>query len=164
MKLKLNRIIPLMIFASGSIMAAESVEHTVTVTAQVPSENFYVVPVGDWMAATQKLQFNPSTRKLDPISHQMDVKSTIGPVKGYLLYEPALSRANGKEEIGLAVNFADTTLTTESQELMALAEVQNGRKVSFEIVPDTAPEEGYKAGNYQGVISMVFESEAPSQE
>ncbi|OXX52476.1 CS1 type fimbrial major subunit [Vibrio sp. V10_P2A27P122] len=159
--MKLNRIITLMVFASGSIMAAETVEHTITVTAQIPSENFYVTPVGDWMSSTQKLQFNPNTQKLDTLSRQMEVKSTIGPIKGYLLYKPALSRVNGNEEIGLTVNFAGVALTTESQDLLTLANVQNGKKVGFEVIPDAAPNNGYKAGSYQGVINMVFESEAP---
>lgn len=159
--MKLNRIIPLMLFASGSIMAAETVEHTVNVTAQIPSENFYVVPVGDWMGSAQKLQFNPNTRKLESLYRQMEVKSTIGPVKGYLLYKASLSKANG-DEIGLKVKFADKELTTVSQQLLTLSEVQNAQKVGFEILPDKEPEGGYKAGNYQGLISMVFESEAPT--
>ncbi|GHY13413.1 TPA: adhesin [Vibrio cholerae] len=158
--MNLNRIIPLILFTTGSVMAAETVEHTVTVTAQIPTDSFYVMPVGDWIGSTQKLQFNPNTRKLEALYRQMEVKSTIGPVKGYLLYKPSLSKANG-DEIGLKVKFADKELTTVSQQLLTLADVQNAKKVGFEIIPDKEPEAGYKAGNYQGQISMVFESEAP---
>ncbi len=37
-------IIPALLLASNTLMAAEQVEHTVTVTAQIPTENFYVRP------------------------------------------------------------------------------------------------------------------------
>ncbi|OXX74220.1 CS1 type fimbrial major subunit [Vibrio sp. V03_P4A6T147] len=159
--MKFNRIMPLVLLFSGSIMAAETVEHTVTVSAQIPSENFYVAAVGDWINSTQKLQFNPNTGKLASFSQQMEVKSTIGPIKGYLLNKAALSRANGNEEIDLIVKLAGKELSTESQELLTLDNVRNGKKVGFDIVPAAAPSGGYTPGNYQGVVSMVFESEAP---
>ncbi|WP_323928409.1 CS1 type fimbrial major subunit, partial [Aeromonas veronii] len=33
--------------------------------------------------------------------------------------------------------------------------------VGLEIIPAAAPTGGYKPGNYQGIVSMMFESEAP---
>ncbi len=44
-------IISVLLIVNGSLMAAEHVEQSVTVTAQIPTESFYVQPVGDWTSA-----------------------------------------------------------------------------------------------------------------
>ncbi|QWZ77492.1 CS1 type fimbrial major subunit [Aeromonas sp. FDAARGOS 1419] len=150
---------PILLLASGSLTAAEQVEHTVTVTAQIPTDKFYVQPVGDWMNTPQKLTFNPFSQKLEPLAKQLEMKSTLGTIKGYLVYPATM--ASGKESIGLTVKVAGTPLTTTSQDLLNLAEASTGKKVGLEIIPAAAPTGGYKSGNYQGVVSMLFESEAP---
>lgn len=150
---------PALLLASGTLMAAEKVEHTVTVTAQIPTENFYVQPVGDWMNTPQKLTFNPFSQKLDPLAKQLEMKSTLGPIKGYLVYPATM--ASGKESIRLTVNVAGTELTTTSQDLLNQADARAGKQVGLEIIPAAAPTGGYKPGNYQGIVSMMFESEAP---
>ncbi|WP_421337303.1 CS1 type fimbrial major subunit [Aeromonas veronii] len=150
---------PALLLASSTLMAAEKVEHTVTVTAQIPTDKFYVQPVGDWMNTPQKLTFNPFSQKLDPFAKQLEMKSTLGPIKGYLVY-PAIM-ASGKESIGLTVKVAGTALTTASQDLLNQADANTGKQVGLEIIPAAAPTGGYKPGNYQGIVSMMFESEAP---
>lgn len=150
---------PVLLLASGTLIAAEQIEHTVTVTAQIPTANFYVQPVGDWMNTTQKLTFNNYQKKLEPLSKQLELKSTIGPIKGYLLY-PA-SMASGANSIGLSVKVAGTELTTTSSELVNQANATAGKKAQLEIIPAAAPTDGYVPGNYQGIVSMMFESEAP---
>ena len=62
--MKMLSLFPALLLASGSLIAAERIEHTVTVTAQIPTENFYVQPVGDWMNTPQKLAFNSFNNKL----------------------------------------------------------------------------------------------------
>ena len=152
-------IIPALLLASNTLMAAERVEHTVTVTAQIPTENFYVQPVGDWMSTPQKLAFNSFNNKLEPLAKQLDMKSTIGPIKGYLVYPATM--ASGKESIGLTVKVGGIALTTTSTELLTQADANTGKQVGLEIIPAVAPTGGYKPGNYQGIVSMMFESEAP---
>uniref|UniRef100_UPI003BA30D7B CS1 type fimbrial major subunit n=1 Tax=Aeromonas jandaei TaxID=650 RepID=UPI003BA30D7B len=152
-------IIPALLLASNTLMAAERVEHTVTVTAQIPTENFYVQPVGDWMSTPQKLTFNPFNQQLEPLAKQLEMKSTLGPIKGYLVY-PAIM-ASGKESIGLTVKVGGVALTTTSAELLTQADANTGKQVGLEIIPAVAPTGGYKPGNYQGIVSMMFESEAP---
>ncbi|MEV3814476.1 CS1 type fimbrial major subunit [Aeromonas allosaccharophila] len=151
-------IIPALLLASNTLMAAEQVEHTVTVTAQIPTENFYVQPVGDWMSTPQKLAFNSFSQQLEPLTKQLEMKSTIGPIKGYLLYPAAI--ISGKDNINLAVKVAGVELNTTSKELLNQADANTGKKVGLEIIP-AAPTGGYKPGNYQGIVSMMFESEAP---
>ncbi|MFL9708405.1 CS1 type fimbrial major subunit [Aeromonas veronii] len=150
---------PALLLASSTLMAAEKVEHTVTVTAQIPTDKFYVQPVGDWMNTPQKLTFNPFSQKLDPLAKQLEMKSTLGPIKGYLVYPATM--ASGKESIDLTVKVAGTALTTASQDLLNQADASTGKQVGLEIIPATAPTGGYKPGNYQGIVSMMFESEAP---
>ena len=152
-------IIPALLLASNTLMAAERVEHTVTVTAQIPTENFYVQPVGDWMSTPQKLTFNPFNQQLEPLAKQLEMKSTLGPIKGYLVYPATM--ASGKDSIGLTVKVGGVALTTTSTELLTQADANTGKQVGLEIIPAVAPTGGYKPGNYQGIVSMMFESEAP---
>ncbi|MFM5762450.1 CS1 type fimbrial major subunit [Aeromonas veronii] len=150
---------PALLLASSTLMAAERVEHTVTVTAQIPTDKFYVQPVGDWMNTPQKLTFNPFNQKLDPLAKQLEMKSTLGPIKGYLVYPATM--ASGKDSIGLTVKVGGVALTTTSAELLTQADANTGKQVGLEIIPAVAPSGGYKPGNYQGIVSMMFESEAP---
>ncbi|MFM5204208.1 CS1 type fimbrial major subunit [Aeromonas veronii] len=150
---------PILLLASGSLMAAERIEHTVTVTAQIPTDKFYVQPVGDWMNTPQKLTYNPFNQQLEPLAKQLEMKSTLGPIKGYLVYPATM--ASGKESIGLTVKVGGVALTTTSADLLNQADANTGKQVGLEIIPAVAPTGGYKPGNYQGIVSMMFESEAP---
>ncbi|MFM4711411.1 CS1 type fimbrial major subunit [Aeromonas veronii] len=157
--MKMLSLFPALLLASGSLMAAERIEHTVTVTAQIPTDKFYVQPVGDWMSTPQKLTFNPFSQKLDPLAKQLEMKSTLGSIKGYLVYPATM--ASGKESIGLTVKVGGVALTTTSTELLTKADANTGKQVGLEIIPAVAPSGGYEPGNYQGIVSMMFESEAP---
>jgi len=159
--MKMLSLFPALLLASGSLMAAERVEHTVTVTAQIPTESFYVQPVGNWMNTPQQLTFNPFSQTLDSLNKEMEMKSTIGSIKGYLVYPPTI--VSGKDNIDLSVKVAGVVLTTTSAELLAQADANTGKQVGLEIIPAAAPAGGYKPGNYQGIVSMMFESEAPTK-
>ena len=157
--MKMLSLFPALLLASGSLMAAERIEHTVTVTAQIPTDKFYVQPVGDWMSTPQKLTFNPFNQQLEPLAKQLEMKSTLGSIKGYLVYPATMT--SGKESIGLTVKVGGVALTTTSTELLTQADANTGKQVGLEIIPAVAPTGGYKPGNYQGIVSMMFESEAP---
>lgn len=157
--MKMLSLFPALLLASGSLMAAERIEHTVTVTAQIPTDKFYVQPVGDWMSTPQKLTFNPFNQQLEPLAKQLEMKSTLGSIKGYLVYPATMT--SGKESIGLTVKVGGVALTTTSTELLTQADANTGKQVGLEIIPAAAPTGDYKPGNYQGIVSMMFESEAP---
>ena len=91
---------PLAMLVSANLMAAERVEHQVTVTAQIPTEAFYVQPTGgdNWMSTPQKLAYNPYTKKLDTLSKQLDAKSTIGAITGYLTNPAVMASGNAMEK------------------------------------------------------------------
>lgn len=152
---------PLAMLVSANLMAAERIEHQVTVTAQIPTEAFYVQPTGadNWMSTPQKLAYNPYTKKLDKLSKQLEVKSTIGAIRGYLT-NPAVM-ASGSDNIALTVKIGGVTLATTSAEVMTATDARTGKLLGLEVIPANAPVAGYRPGNYQGVVNMIFESEAP---
>ncbi|WP_346204840.1 CS1 type fimbrial major subunit [Aeromonas salmonicida] len=153
-------VAPLAMLVSANLMAAERVEHQVTVTAQIPTEDFYVQPTGgdNWMSTPQKLAYNPYTKKLDKLSKQLDAKSTVGAITGYLT-NPAVM-ASGNDNIPLTVKIGGVTLSTKSAAVMEADDAKTGKLLGFEVIPE-ASGSGYKPGNYQGVVNMIFESEAP---
>lgn len=152
---------PLAMLVSANLMAAERIEHQVTVTAQIPTEAFYVQPTGgdNWMSTPQKLTYNPYTKKLDKLSKQLDAKSTLGAIKGYLTNPAAMT--SGNDNIPLTVKIGGVTLDTNSVEVMKADDAKTGKVLALEVIPGDAPVAGYKPGNYQGVVNMIFESEAP---
>ena len=144
----------------SSVMAVERVEHMVTVTAQIPTESFYVQPVGEWINAPQRLEYNVYTKELSPLSKQLDIKSTLGPVTAFLTYPAAI--ASGADTIPLSVSVANQVLSTTPAQIMNAADAATGKVVGLDIVAAAAPQSGYAPGNYQGVVNMMFESEAPA--
>ncbi|KTA80627.1 CS1 type fimbrial major subunit [Aeromonas salmonicida] len=153
---------PLAMLVSANLMAAERIEHQVTVTAQIPTDTFYVQPTGgdNWMSTPQKLAYNPYTKKLDKLSKQLDAKNTLGPIKGYLS-NPAVM-ASGGENIALTVKVGGVSLSTSSAEILTAADAKTGKLLGLEVIPADAPDAGYKPGNYQGVVNMIFEPGAPT--
>jgi hypothetical protein len=153
---------PLAMLVSANLMAVERIEHQVTVTAQIPTDTFYVQPTGgdNWMSTPQKLAYNPHTKKLDKLSKQLDAKNTLGPIKGYLS-NPAVM-TSGKENIALTVKVGGVSLSTSSTEILTAADALTGKLLGLEVIPADAPDTGYKPGNYQGVLNMIFEPGAPT--
>jgi len=121
-----------------------------------------VQPSGNdnWINSEQKLAYNPHTQKLDSLNKQLDVKSTIGAITGYLS-NPAIM-ASGNENIALTVKVGGIALATTPTELVDVDNAKTGKMLGLEIIP-TVPEKGYAAGNYRGMVNMIFESEAPKK-
>lgn len=68
---------------------------------------------------------------------------------------------SGNDNIPLAVKIGGVTLDTNSVEVMKADDAKTGKVLALEVIPADAPVAGYKPGNYQGVVNMIFESEAP---
>ncbi|NBA93693.1 CS1 type fimbrial major subunit [Pseudomonas sp. R5(2019)] len=153
--------LPLALLVAGNAFAADPIEKQVTVTASIPTENFYVEPVGgNWMNDPQSMRWNPVQESLEPIQKQLQVKSTIGAISARLLDPPII--ASGANSIGLAVSIAGTELTTSAQPVVAAAAAAPGTVVGFEIAAIKPAAGKYVAGNYQGVVNMMFETAAPT--
>lgn len=158
--MKIWKAAPITLLVAMNSFAAEKIEHQVTVIAQIPSENFFVQPTGNdnWINSQQKLAYNAHTKKLDQLNKQLEVKSTIGAITGYLS-NPAII-ASGNDNIALTVKVGGIELKTSATELVDVDNAKMGKTLGLEIIP-TVPASGYVAGNYQGMVNMIFESEAP---
>ncbi len=151
--------LPLSLFVVGNAMAIDPIEKQVTVTAVIPTDNFYVEPVGgNWMNDPQEMTWNSFQSSLQPISKQLQVKSTSGAISAYLL-NPAVM-TSGANNIGLDVSVGGKVLTTTAAEVVSAAQAAPGTTVAFQVAAKGAGA-SYVAGNYQGVINMMFETVTP---
>lgn len=152
--------LPLALLVVGNAMAVDPIEKQVTVTAVIPTDNFYVEPVGgNWMNDPQEMAWNSFQQNLAPISKQLQVKSTTGAISAYLI-NPAVM-TSGANNIGLDVSVAGKTLTTTSAEVVGATQALPGTTVAFQVAArgDGAT---YVPGNYQGVVNMMFETVTPT--
>ena len=152
--------LPLALLAVGNVFAADPLEKQVTVTATVPTENFYVEPVGgNWMNEPQNMAWNALRETLEPIRKQLQVKSTTGAISARLL-SPAVINS-GANSIGLDVAVNGTGLTTASVPVVPAAAAAAGTLVAFDVAAQSAGAGGYVPGNYQGIVNMLFETVSP---
>lgn len=151
--------LPLAVLGAGSALAADPIEKQVLVTAVVPTAAFYVEPVGgNWMNDPQEMAWNPFQETLEPIRKQLQAKSTVGAITAHLLSPAQI--ASGAEAIDLVVKVGGTSLTTSAVEILSDTQAAPGVLVDFEVVPQE-PTGGYQPGNYQGLVSMMFETATP---
>ncbi|MFB4391074.1 MULTISPECIES: CS1 type fimbrial major subunit [unclassified Pseudomonas] len=154
---RLFMALPLALFTATAAHAADPIEKQVQVTAQVPTDSFYIEPVGgNWMNDPQELQWNSFRGELQPIRKQLQVRSTVGPIAAYLLSPATIT--SGANSIGLDVKVANEILTTTSAEVVSGPQASPGTVIGFEIAAQAAPSTGYIPGNYQGLVSMMFET------
>ncbi|MFD2642716.1 CS1 type fimbrial major subunit [Pseudomonas japonica] len=146
-----------LMMAAGTAQAADPIEKQVTVTATIPTESFYVEPVGgNWMNEPQDMAWNSFQQTLQPIRKQLQVRSTTGPISAYLLNPATIT--SGADTIGLNVSVAGKVLTLTSSEVVSEEQAAPGSIVGFEVAAQTAGAGGYTPGNYLGVVNMMFET------
>lgn len=151
--------LPLVALAAAPAFADDPIEKQVLVTATVPTDNFYVEPIGgNWMNDPQNMAWNPFQSSLEPIRKQLHAKSTIGPITAHLM-SPAVITA-GLDAIELDVKVGDTLLTTSATEILTAAQAAPGVALDLEIAAQE-PAGGYLPGNYQGLVNMMFETAVP---
>ena len=151
--------LPFVALVAGPAMAGDPIEKQVLITATVPTANFYVEPVGgNWMNDPQDMAWNSFQGNLTPVRKQLQAKSTIGPITAHLLSLAVVS--SGLDAIDLDVKIGTTILTTSAAEILTDVEAAPGAIVDFEVAAQV-PAGGYKPGNYQGLVSMMFETAAP---
>lgn len=152
--------LPLALFCATSAFAVDPIEKQVLVTAIVPTAAFYVEPIGsDWMNDPQELPWNPTKSTFGEIRHQLQAKSTIGPITGYLLNAAVIT--SGLDSIDLNVKVGATDLETTSKEILSASQALPGAVMDFVITAKTPGTGVFTPGNYQGLVSMIFESEVP---
>lgn len=155
--------LPLAVAFAGQAFAVDPIEKQVTVTATIPTENFYVEPIGgNWMSDPQDMAWSSIQETLQPIRKQLRMKSTTGAISSYLLHQPAITAGAGS--IGLDVHVNGTKLTTSTAVVVPAPQAASDSVVEFMIAaqaPNTADSK-YIPGNYQGVVNMMFETVTPA--
>jgi len=153
--------LPLALFATHAL-AADPIEKQVTVTAQVPTENFFVDPIGgNWMSDPQDMAWNSSQQSLQDIRKQLRTKSTTGAISAYLLNPAIMTSGSNRIELDVAVN--GTVLKTTTAPVVPATDALAGATVDFVISAQapTAADGKYVPGNYQGIVGMMFETVIP---
>lgn len=151
--------IPMALLLATSAFADQRIDHTVTITATVPTDAFYVEPLGgNWMNDPQNMSYRPFDATFEPVRKQLSMKSTTGAIQAKMLNLPAMT--SGTDTIGLDVVIAGKKLNLTSQPVVLEADAKNGAVVDF-MVAAVKPTTGFKPGNYQGIVNMVFETPDP---
>jgi len=144
-------------FVSTAFAAPDPIEKQVQVTAVVPTGQFYVEPVGsDWMNDPQELPWNPTKATFGEIRHQLQAKSTVGNITGYLLNAPVIT--SGVDAIDLNVRVGATDLDIAPQEILTAAQANPGAMMDFVITAKAPAGGAFTPGSYQGLVSMMFET------
>lgn len=163
---KLILALPLALLA-GQALAVEPLDKQVTVTALIPTEEFYVEPAnGNWMNEPIAMTWQPGSGanpgKLMDVRNQLVVKSTTGAISAHLLAPAAM--VSGTNSIGLDIMVGDKTLTVTKDEVVTAANAASGATVDFVVKAQapTAANRKYVPGDYLAVVNMVFETVTPT--
>ena len=154
--------LPLAMLFAGVVMADQRIDHTVTVTATVPTDKFIVEPLGgNWMNEPQNMSFKPVDGSLEPIRKQLTMKSTSGAIKAKLMN--AASMTSGANTIALNVSVGVKTLgTAAAGEIVAsVDDAKNGTVIDFQ-VSAVKPAGAFVPGSYQGLVNVIFETPDPA--
>lgn len=149
-------VITFAMLAAGSAMATQSIDKSVEVFANIPTQTFYVQPEGGWMSVPQELNYNTFTGALDPVNKRLIAKSTTGAIQGKLDYPAVIT--SGRDSIGLTVTIAGTELSSTAAEVVAAADIGREMFLPIQIAAAAAPTGGYAPGNYAGFVNMTFET------
>ncbi|WP_447840920.1 CS1 type fimbrial major subunit [Enterobacter bugandensis] len=145
--------------SSANVMAAvDPIEHTITVTANVPTSAFYVTPVNDWINTPQVMAWDPLNESLNPITQQFQIKSTEGAVTAKLLNNPIISSDTDSIPLSVSLNgkVVDTATKTE---ILTKEEAPQGLRVPVKI--SSSHSGTYQPGDYSGYVNILFETAAP---
>ena len=148
-------------FVSSAALAVPQT-HTIQVFADVPSADFYVQPVNhDTVAKPQQLLWNNTTSKLEGISRNFNVKSSVAtgvaPAIKATLLDPAVM-SSGAEDIQLEVKFNNIALTLASEVQVVAADAATTEIIAALSITPIEPTGGYKEGNYTGNVRVLFDA------
>lgn len=141
-------------FAGTTIAAQNVIEKSVTITASIPTNDFYVTPVGDWMSKTQELSWNSATKELSSVKEQVSLKHAQGSITARLLAPGQLTSDTNSIPLKVIMNGKQLNETT-AVEVASEAEAPAGKVVPFAIEPTQG---NHAVGDYSGVVNLIFEA------
>lgn len=133
--------------------------------ANIPSQSFYVQPVGNWNDGDVKMLWNEAALSLNAISHPLAMKNSAGGISAYLLEDAQLSNVDGTP-IPLSVTVNNVLLTagsSASETILPEAEAATTRQVNMVVTQTTKFSDADRppAGDYYGDVTMIFDSVLP---
>lgn len=151
----------LFIAPAASFAAQETFEQTINITATVPNANGLVVSDPSGWTQNAVMSYNANTSSLNPAAGNLSVKSPAE-IKAYLSFAPALTSAAAAASIPLVVRVDNVELGIDPATATVVAtagQATNVKPLFVQIArKDTA---ALVAGNYTGVVNMMFESNIP---
>ncbi|WP_110972582.1 CS1 type fimbrial major subunit [Pseudomonas huaxiensis] len=148
----------LLLASTGAFAAPEPIEGQFTVTGTVPTESFSIIDPGNWMSVPQTLPWNELGIGFAGFREQLLMKSTVGPISGYLL-EPA-QISNGDSVIPLSVSINSVGMALTPRMIVKAEDAASGKLVDFHTSVSSSGIK-YVPGDYSGTLSMMFETTAP---
>ncbi|OHX11591.1 hypothetical protein BI347_18260 [Chromobacterium sphagni] len=143
---------------------AEQQPLQISVTANIPTDSFYVQPLADWHLKDQTLSWDPRREVLKPVNNMLDMKSTIGAIQGYL-EAPAELYGSGSDKIPMVVEINDQPMkvgVAKKAQILTATQAKDISRLNLNISAPK-PEAGFKPGRYSGSVNLMFESVAPTQ-
>jgi hypothetical protein len=149
--------------SSGAVFAAPGDTHydqvLFTVSAIVPSSEFYAKAENDWHLIDQKLAYREGI--LQPITDKrIEMKSTHGAIRAKLGYAAELlpSSSSGTP-IPLTISLDGQALTPTTP--VEVYPASNAGRVVFTPLRIATTNTTFQPGNYSGNVSMLFEGTEP---
>lgn len=141
--------------------AREELNFEVSLT--IPSRPFYIIPAeSDWIHRPQRLLWDYNTSTLRGLRKSFDVRHDTSAIEARLESTARLSNGRLGEDILLHVKFNGVVLSQEilPREVLTKTEAAAGKRVLLEIEP-IKPLGGFKPGDYDGTVMLVFNAKAP---
>lgn len=151
------------LMSDGTWAARE--EHTFEVSVTVPSRPFYIIPSEpDWIHRPQRLEWNYVNSTMGGVRKHFDVRHDTSAIEARLDSAPYLSNGRPGEEIALRVSFNGVELSPDivPRTVVTQADAAVGIRVLLDIQP-IKPAAGYKPGDYDGNVLLLFNAKAPGQ-
>jgi hypothetical protein len=151
----------LILAPATSFAAKETFEQVINVTATVPNAAGLVVSDPTGWTQSAVMSYNATTSSLNPVGGNINLKSPAE-IKAHLSFAPALTSAGAGKSIPLKVLVDNVALESDpakAKVVAAAGQATNVKPVNVKI--DRADSTALTAGNYTGVVNLMFESTIP---
>lgn len=163
----LKKLIVYFIYMVSSLVNADTVRHDVEVELFVPKKLFYVVSNDHWEFQTQRL-YQDAKGALQPLVRTLQVYSATGDVAVRPADGVDMMLRKDRDEIPLMVSLqgsnqcdvvANARMRSQPCTLLTAESMKTGaQSVRLVLRADPPPNGGYVPGQYQGQVSLMFET------
>lgn len=151
------------LFAGAAVASApEPITQNISVTATIPGNNFSVEPKLDWMNQPVELEYQVQNDNFNPVTHYFEAQSDLGAIQAKLEAAAELRNTQKTDEvIQLAITVGTELLTLSPVDVMSAEDANTGADLPITFAA-IKPGNGYKKGEYEGVVSVLFETSSSS--